>query len=99
MNIKDCDGIVLNEKFPLTIETGFNKTETMCLPNDLTTVSADYTVSVGGGPWTSEISWQIVGPSGSTWLEDTGEAIQQRSLGTVACRVRFFLLTCALPWG
>ena len=70
MTIEDCDGWVLDPKFPMTIEDGFNHTDTVCMPSDL---AAGYTVGVGGGPWTSEISWRIVGPSGGTWLEDTGE--------------------------
>ena len=67
---------------PYTIATGANAVEMMCMDDDC------YSITVGGGSWDSEISWDITDANGTVYASGGAPFSDQGALSVnVACPV------------
>ena len=67
---------------PYTIATGAAATEMICMDDDC------YTIQVGGGTWDSEITWEVIDPSGAIVASGAAPYLNQGGLGVgVTCPV------------
>ena len=71
LSIGSCDDdSVLVSGLTVTSAQGYGHSELVCLPP-----VSGVQVSVGGGTWTSEISWVITHPDGTTVTSGSGEGV------------------------